>query len=113
MKKSTKGFHFCSNACRNEVQRIGGPKEFLPSHYGTGTGVRDYRERAFAAYDPECADCGWNLIDDVLEVHHKDRDRTNNDVANLIILCPTCHDLTHWVTRSGKWGQGAKKLLAE
>lgn len=29
-----------------------------------------------------------------LEIHHKDGDRTNNSLDNLILLCPNCHSQT-------------------
>ena len=29
-----------------------------------------------------------------LEVHHKDGDRTNNNIYNLSIVCPNCHSMT-------------------
>jgi hypothetical protein len=31
------------------------------------------------------------IIEAVLEVHHKDSDRTNNELENLDVLCPTHH----------------------
>ena len=31
-----------------------------------------------------------------LEVHHKDGDRTNNDLSNLQLLCPNCHSYTDY-----------------
>jgi 5-methylcytosine-specific restriction endonuclease McrA len=49
-----------------------------------------YRKLAFEAYPALCAYCGFG-IKAVLEVAHLDGNRTNNDVANLAILCPTCH----------------------
>lgn len=55
----------------------------------------NYRKLAFAQYPPVCAHCGFG-IPDVLEVCHLDCQRSNNDVVNLVILCPTCrkmHDL--------------------
>jgi hypothetical protein len=56
----------------------------------------NYRKLAFAHYEQlgqvVCAHCGFG-IRDVLEVAHLDCDRANNDVANLVILCPTCHKM--------------------
>lgn len=52
----------------------------------------NYRKRAFARYDPVCAHCGFG-IPDVLEVAHLDGDRGNNELANLVILCPNCHKM--------------------
>lgn len=41
----------------------------------------------------------------LLEVHHKDRNRSHNIRENLILLCPNCHALQHWLSKSGpyKW----------
>ena len=50
----------------------------------------NYRKLAFAHYDPLCAHCGFG-VPAVLEVAHLDCDRQNNDLANLVILCPNCH----------------------
>lgn len=52
----------------------------------------NYRKRAFTHYDPLCAHCGFG-IPAVLEVAHLDGDRNNNDIANLVILCPNCHKM--------------------
>jgi len=52
----------------------------------------DYRKLAFDAYDPLCAHCGFG-VPSVLEVSHVDGNRANNDVANLVILCPNCHKM--------------------
>ncbi|MBA2585428.1 MAG: HNH endonuclease [Chthoniobacterales bacterium] len=52
----------------------------------------DYRKRAFAHYDPVCAHCGYG-IPDILEVAHIDGSRQNNEISNLVILCPNCHKM--------------------
>ena len=52
----------------------------------------NYRKLAFETYDPVCAHCGFG-IPSVLEVAHIDGDRHNNDVGNLVILCPNCHKM--------------------
>jgi hypothetical protein len=52
----------------------------------------DYRRLAFARYVPLCAHCGFG-ISAVLEVAHLDGNRQNNDIANLVILCPNCHKM--------------------
>ena len=56
----------------------------------------NYRKLAFAHYGERgqvvCAHCGFGILD-VLEVAHLDCDRTNNDPANLAILCPNCHKM--------------------
>src|SRR5438045_2501033 len=49
------------------------------------------RKRALEAYGATCQDCGWDKIVNVLQVHHIDKNRNNHDLANLAVLCPTCH----------------------
>lgn len=45
-----------------------------------------------------CSECGcdgnWRGKTLSLEVHHKDGDRTNNELTNLTFLCPNCHAVT-------------------
>lgn len=52
----------------------------------------NYRKLAFAHYDPLCAHCGFG-VPAVLEVAHLDCNRANNDLSNLVILCPNCHKM--------------------
>ena len=45
----------------------------------------------------KCEKCGnteWLGQPIKLEVHHKDGDRSNNDLSNLQLLCPNCHSYT-------------------
>ena len=74
--------HFCSKECGNRYKN----KLILNTQDSA-----DYRRNAFLAYPRKCAVCGWNEDEDILEVHHKDENRNNNHVSNLIILCPICH----------------------
>lgn len=86
-------FHFCCRDCKDKAQRISSGEKFnslRPSHYSKDA-VKQYRETAFNTYEHKCAICGWNEDEDVLEVHHIDANRNNNNLDNLIILCPTCH----------------------
>jgi 5-methylcytosine-specific restriction endonuclease McrA len=52
----------------------------------------NYRKLAFEHYPPICAYCGFG-IPEILEVAHLDGNRSNNDMQNLIILCPNCHKM--------------------
>ncbi|MEK6860574.1 MAG: HNH endonuclease signature motif containing protein [Nanoarchaeota archaeon] len=49
-----------------------------------------YRQKAFKYLSKACAICGYDT-EEVLEVHHKDGNRKNNNIDNLEILCPTHH----------------------
>ena len=57
-------------------------------------GGKDYRKKAFAHFTVKCALCDYD-VEDVLQVHHKDEDRSNNELPNLVILCPTHHVEVH------------------
>lgn len=50
-----------------------------------------YRRNAFEKYPHKCAICGFAEDEDLLEVHHIDENHNNNELSNLIILCPICH----------------------
>jgi hypothetical protein len=47
--------------------------------------------------DKICQDCK-KTKEEVrrFDVHHMDRNRENNDLRNLILLCSTCHYKRHW-----------------
>ena len=45
----------------------------------------------------KCDKCG---TDRKIEIHHKDRDITNNSVDNLIPLCKNCHIDLHGILHS-------------
>lgn len=57
----------------------------------------------------ECEECGqgpvWNGKRLVLQLDHKDGDRTNNALVNLQILCPNCHTQTPTFSK-GKFRSG-------
>lgn len=93
-KANKSEFHFCCRECKDQAQRLSSGEQFKnlrPEHYGKANGLYSYREHAFEAYPHQCAVCGWNEDEDVLEVHHIDENRQHNDLDNLIILCPNCH----------------------
>lgn len=92
LKKSKSGLYFCCRQHKDLASRIGGIEEIQPDHYGK-LEVSDYRVKALRNYPAVCMRCGF---DKFVVVHHKDRDRSNNDLSNLEILCPNCHAIEHW-----------------
>ena len=52
----------------------------------------NYRKLAFEEYEHMCAYCGF-AIPAILEVAHIDGSRANNELDNLVILCPTHHKM--------------------
>ena len=71
----------CSRSCSN-------------TYFRTKEGAFSYRERALKKYGAVCFSCGFtNLL--ALEVHHKDKNRDNNSIENLVVLCANCHRIAH------------------
>jgi len=57
-------------------------------------GIGDYRKRALKHYGIKCNRCPIEDIR-ILLVHHKDRNRKNNEIDNFEILCRNCHTIEH------------------
>ena len=94
----------CSYACSNTHFRSktdnGQYKHGKKSAYD----MKNYRVKAFRLLENKCNHCGFDAYKEVLHVHHKDRNRDNNDISNLEILCPTCHEVEHFKSNDAKWG---------
>ena len=85
--KSLTGNVYCSRSCANtNNNRLFKSGESHPTYNGA-----NYRQRAFDEYPHRCVSCGYDEDERILEVHHIDEDRGNNDINNLCILCPNCH----------------------
>jgi stalled ribosome alternative rescue factor ArfA len=94
--RAKSGLCFCSKQCKNEGQKIkNNIQDVWPSHYGLANGFHSYRKLALSHYEKKCAKCGYKKITDILQVHHIDHNRSNNDINNLQILCPNCHSIEH------------------
>ena len=50
-----------------------------------------------------CERCKWNQVPGVLQIHHRDRNRQHNTDDNLILLCPNCHEVDHYNSRTAKY----------
>jgi hypothetical protein len=91
--KSKSGLHFCSRLCKEKAQRLGGLGAIQPGHYGHGSSISTYRERALRDLPKQCLRCGYGSDVRMLDVDHVDGDRSNNGIQNLQILCVWCHAL--------------------
>jgi hypothetical protein len=65
----------------------------------------DYREAKSALLwnMAACQECGWKAEPAILELHHIDRNRRNNHLSNLKLLCPNCHTLGHYRSKTGQF----------
>ena len=83
------GLYFCSRACKDTAQQIGGDIQL--DRYTDGK--HRYRKRALRDNGRVCEDCGYDEDDQMLDVHHEDGDRGNNKISNLKVVCVWCHAL--------------------
>lgn len=85
IEKNKTGFFYC---CKEHGNLH---KNLLRYENGEWDNSSNYRLKAFNKYEHKCNCCGWDEDERILEVHHIDENRDNNELDNLIILCPTCH----------------------
>lgn len=76
---------YCSKKCVGKESK----KTFKPN-YTTVRKAMISRELI-----KSCNRCGYDKEIKILGVHHKDRNRNNNNISNLEVLCPNCHSLEH------------------
>ena len=78
---------FCSRSCANH-RGVG--LEWEKTHKSRS--LIHYRTICFTDWKQECAICGF---DKIVSVHHLDENHNNNDIKNLIPLCPNHHHMVH------------------
>lgn len=79
----------CSYACSNTYFRSG------TDHPNYKDGSRK-KYRNLVTYT-QCERCGYKDHPEILQVHHKDHNHSNNDPSNLEVVCPNCHCIEHYV----------------
>lgn len=85
----------CSYACANTYFRSGINNGMYNKTYKLeleGGDTNNYRTKCFMYNQHKCCVCGE---DKIVAVHHFDGDHTNNEISNLIPLCPTHHVYVH------------------
>lgn len=97
--------YFCSRKCANSVGGKAKKEKY---------GLTGYISIAKQYYEQKCIVCGF---DELVDVHHIDENRNNNELKNLVFLCPNHHYLLHRKNSEkvkkaisefieNKWGQG-------
>lgn len=86
----------CSRACANTHRagikyKISRPKDKVVSHQAI-------RTRLLRTRGEQCERCSYS-VSAILQVHHKDHSRKNNDLSNLELICPNCHYEEHLLKR--------------
>ena len=92
----------CSHSCANTYFRSGenNPNYKDISEYSNKRNrnlSKKYRKKCFEYHEHKCCVCGENKI---LDVHHYDENKFNNEPENLIPICPTHHGYYHSKYRS-------------
>ena len=103
-REKTKAFEnsrFCSRSCANHR---GTGLEWEETHKSRS--LTHYRTICFSEWEQNCAICRF---DKIVSVHHIDENHDNNDIKNLIPLCPNHHHMIH----SKEWGAETKDLIEE
>lgn len=78
----------CSHVCKNEYFK----EMYVTFRTKPDDELKNYRTICFRHHEERCVVCGEKNI---VEVHHYDGDKTNNNPYNLIPLCPTHHKYMH------------------
>lgn len=90
----------CSRACSNRYRegikyKIGRPRDKTQRAYLLKLRLLEQR-------GAKCERCDYNKTE-VLQVHHKDRNRDHNELNNLELICPNCHFEEHYSRNKDKW----------
>lgn len=87
----------CSRKCANinragTKYKIGRPKDKVVAQRALK--IRLLKERGSG-----CERCAYSR-QEILHIHHKDRNRNNNNLINLELICPNCHYEEHYLEKS-------------
>ncbi len=84
----------CSRSCANKNRagikyKLNRPKDKVKD-------LRALKSKLLRDRGSVCEQCGYAKMP-ILQIHHVDRDRKNNSLKNLKLLCPNCHMETHYL----------------
>ena len=87
----------CSRGCANKHRvgikyKINRPKDKVISERSLKLRLLNHRGEI-------CERCGYPEFQ-ILQAHHKDRNRENSDMSNLELICPNCHSKEHFLEKS-------------
>ena len=87
----------CSRSCSNKHRegikyKLNRPKDKVKKY-------KSLKIRLLQLRGKICERCGYNKYE-ILQVHHKDKNRSNNELDNLELICPNCHYEEHFLKNS-------------
>lgn len=83
----------CSRACSNK-NRIGISYK-INKPYDKVASLRRVKIKLFKIRGEKCERCNYKKVE-ILQIHHKNRNRDDNSLKNLEIICPNCHYEEHY-----------------
>jgi len=87
----------CSRVCANKNRA--GIKYGTKRPYDKVKNERTLKLRILELRGGKCERCGYSKKQ-ILHVHHKDRNHSNNNPQNLELICPNCHYEEHYLEKS-------------
>jgi predicted nucleic acid-binding Zn ribbon protein len=92
----------CSRACSNKYRegikyKIGRPRDKAVTAHLLKLRLLEKRAK-------KCERCDYDKVE-ILQIHHKDRARNNNNLENLELICPNCHYEEHYSQHKERWEQ--------
>jgi len=88
----------CCRSCAN-INRSKNKYKLFGPHKDKAKWYRALKTRLLKIRGIKCERCGYNKFE-ILQVHHKDKDRKNNNLDNLELICPNCHFEEHYLENS-------------
>jgi hypothetical protein len=87
----------CSRVCANKHRtgikyKIKRPKDKVKHYQSLKISLLKKRGKV-------CERCSYNKYE-ILQVHHKDKNKSNNKLDNLELICPNCHSEEHYLEKS-------------
>jgi len=83
----------CANKSRTGIKYNRGSNRPLKAKVTTS---RLLKKRLMVERGKQCERCLYTIFQ-ILQVHHRDRNRDNNTLNNLELLCPNCHASEHYL----------------
>ncbi len=90
---SGKNRRTCSRSCAN-INRAG-IRYKINSPRDKAKSQKTLKIRLLSTRERKCERCSYENYH-ILQVHHKDRNRNNNSINNLELICPNCHCEEHY-----------------
>ena len=83
----------CSNIYRTGIKyKINSPRDKVKSQQALKVKLLESRGK-------KCERCNYEKYQ-ILEIHHKNKDRKDNTTENLLLICPNCHAEEHLLEKS-------------